>query len=158
MQLLVQCAWWRTGRHVWSMRTNPNAPVPTVNVHQEGVRINDFSKMDLLQVAQARPRWPLQFDCPDCLFASDFSQTLRPGLEFSVPYNPTGSDQVDPCSAVRSVRTTVLADLLCTMVGLGVLDLAAVKCQTWPMSQLAPYSGNIQYVANNIQQQNTIYI
>ena len=96
-------------------------------MHHEGVGVNDFSKMDLLQVAEARPRCPLQFDWPDCLFASNSGQMLRRGLESSVLYKPTGSDQVDPCSAVRSI-TTVFAVRARSIVchgGVGCLDLSA---------------------------------
>eukprot|EP00435_Cladocopium_sp_Y103_P019263 s992_g4.t1 len=52
-------------------------------------------RLDFFQLAEARPRWPLQFDWPDCLFASNFDQTLRPSLESSVSYKPTMSDQVE---------------------------------------------------------------
>ena len=59
------------------------------------VSVRDFSE-NLFQL-EARPRWPLHFDCPHCLSALHFNQTLRPSLESSVLYKPIMSEQVDPC-------------------------------------------------------------
>ena len=69
---------------------------PRESKSKRWLSFHPFPGWVLLQL-EARPRWPLQFDCPDCLSSPDFSSTLRASLESSVSCTPTMSDQVDPC-------------------------------------------------------------